>query len=153
MSHILKISKDFEKMKDVIFDYSIACIIFWNRRSRSPTKLILHPNVFIETTRLRKSKFFCKLRISKGSCHCVPSNTTVTTGKCSVSEYCNVSIFLGIYFLATLFHYLPSVAQTSVLIGVVPQDLKARAIGVNEIIFKVVGKIPAPIIGGVLIDK
>ena len=44
-------------------------------------------------------------------------------------------------------------AHTSVLIGVVPEDLKARAIGVNEIIFKVVGKIPAPIIGGVLIDK
>ena len=107
----------------------------------------LRPPAYLEVI------FYCKIRIPKGSCHCVPSNTTVTTGKCSVSEHCNVSIFLGIYFLATFFHYLPSVAHTSVLIGVVSQDLKARAIGVNEIIFKVVGKIPAPIIGGVLIDK
>lgn len=91
-----------------------------------------------------------------GTCHCHDGflpDSSVTEGTCPFKEKCNFANFIGMYFIAGFINFLPGVSAMTTLLGVVPKSLRSQALGANTFVIRLIGSIPGPIIGGLLIDR
>ena len=77
----------------------------------------------------------------------------MSPGTCPTKGECSFKVFTGLYFVAAFINFLPAVCATNSLLRVVPVSMKSQALGLNTFIFRLIGTIPGPLIGGVLIDK
>lgn len=88
-----------------------------------------------------------------GACTCVPDPFLVKYGKCE-SEKCNqLKIFIFGLFLAILTIFLPLIPSLHASLRCVPESQRSFSLGLSNVVSKVFGSFPAPILFGAIIDS
>ena len=62
-------------------------------------------------------------------------------------------MFLALYFFTLFFTFVNGVPATNSILRIVPPELRSHSMGMSILILRLIGTIPGPIIGGILIDK
>ncbi|XP_053112162.1 solute carrier organic anion transporter family member 1B3-like isoform X2 [Hemicordylus capensis] len=94
------------------------------------------------------------------NCDCIEKadfatrNSSAVLGECPRSDGCTRKFiyFVAIKILSSFFYALGGTPLYMVMIRCVPQELKSLAIGINILIMRALGGIPAPVYFGAVID-
>ena len=78
---------------------------------------------------------------------------TVEAGSCPSVKPCYYQVFCALYFFVLFFTFVNGVPSTNITLRIVPPNLRTHAMGINILSMRLIGTIPGPIIGGVLIDN
>lgn len=88
------------------------------------------------------------------SCQCVQeADPVVIKGSCPRGNACYYEVFLALYFCTLFFTFVNGVPATNSILRMVPPELRSQAMGLNILFLRLIGTIPGPIIGGILVDK
>ncbi|KAJ8020433.1 Solute carrier organic anion transporter family member 4C1 [Holothuria leucospilota] len=88
-----------------------------------------------------------------GGCSCVPDTFTINSGKCKVESCPQLRIFLFGLFLSTFSVFLPMIPGLHAALRCVPESQRSFALGLANVIAKIFGSFPAPIVFGAIFDS
>lgn len=76
------------------------------------------------------------------------------SGQCDSNsdEFCLFPVFLVLLFFIALLQFSAAVPIIQVLIRCVPESCSSVSLGLNSLVFRLLGVIPGPIIGGAIFD-
>ncbi|CAF1014436.1 unnamed protein product, partial [Didymodactylos carnosus] len=88
------------------------------------------------------------------NCSCVLGNEHyVKSGSCNNPCYLKMIFFMAILFMVTFFQTIGATPQLIIILRSVQHELQSFALGLENMIIKLVAHIPAPIIFGTIIDN